>query len=119
MALEDTPMTRRQTCLACVVAVFGASLLFADQGIVKTKDGQVLQGEVEDKPDFVRVTIHGVQTTIPRSEVESVEMVGNAAADIRARVAKLGEQDAPGRVALAREAFDRREYELSREILES
>jgi hypothetical protein len=112
-------MTRRQSCVVCVLAVMGVSSLFAGQGIVKTRDGQTLQGEIDDKPDYVKVTIHGVVTTIPRNEVESVEMVGEAATELRARLAKLDPQDAPGRVALAREAFEHREYELAREMLEA
>src|SRR5262245_63997065 len=95
-------MTRRQSCWVCVFAVLGVSSLFAGQGIVKTKDGQTLQGEIDDKPDYVKVTIHGVVTTIPRNEVESVEMVGDASAELRARLAKLNQQDGPGRVGRAR-----------------
>jgi hypothetical protein len=111
-------MTRR-TWLFCGLALLGTSFLFAEQGIVRTRDGQVLQGEISEKPDSVTVTIHGVQTIVPRNDVESIEMIGSALSDLRARIARLNPQDVPGRVALAREAFDRREYELSRELLDA
>jgi hypothetical protein len=112
-------MTRRRICLAAILGLLATSLLFGQQGVVKTRDGRTFQGEIEDKPEAVTITIHGVRTTIPRDDIESVEIIVSAVADLKARVARLDPQDVNGRVQLAREAFGIRDYDLAREILDS
>src|SRR5215471_18496376 len=98
-------MTRRRVWIGCLIAGgLCASVLLGEQGIVKTRDGNTLQGDVKEKEDSVVVTIHGVDTVIPKSEVASVEMTGSTAAELLGRLAKLDPKDSAGRVALARVA---------------
>lgn len=111
-------MTRRAWLSALVVAGFPLSILFAEPGIVKTKDGVTYQGEIKDRGENVVITIHGVDTVIPKSNVASIERPGSYAEDFRTRMNKLDPKDVPGRIALAREAFEKRQYDLSRQALE-
>src|SRR5437763_9710091 len=49
---------------------FSASLLLARPGVVKTLDGKTLEGEIEEKPDQVLVTMHGIRTAVNRDNVD-------------------------------------------------
>lgn len=95
-----------------------ASGLLARQGIVKTKTGTTLEGDVREKPEGISVTIRGIETVVPRDEVESVEYVEAFEKRFRDRLAGLNEKDAAGRIDAARWAFDNREYLLAREALQ-
>ena len=118
-------MRHRLAFRAAVAGVVGTVALsagifcFADNGIVKTKEGAAYQGDVKDRGDNVVITIHGIDTVIPKTEIASIERVGSYADDFHARLAKLGQADVAGRITLAREAFDKRQYELAREAAES
>jgi hypothetical protein len=103
---------------AAAAAGLLVSAVLAEQATVKTKDGQTFQGDVTEQGENVIVTIHGVQTVLQKANVASIEYVTNYDEDYKARLAKLDPKDIAGRVAMAREAFDRRRYELARDTLE-
>jgi hypothetical protein len=94
-------------------------MLFAEPAVVKTRDGTSYEGDVEQQGDNVIITIHGVRTVIQKSNVESIQPAGDYQKMFRERIEKLAADDAAGRIALAREAFDRRQYDLSRDTLEN
>ncbi len=108
----------RLVWLTSVAVALVASVLLAEPSTVKTKDGQTYRGEVKERGDNLVINIHGVETVIPKSNVASVEAVGSYDAEYRARLAKLDPKDVAGRIALAREAFDHRRYDLARDTLE-
>lgn len=113
-------MTRRAWLIALTAAAgMTASVLLAEPGIVKTRDGATYQGEIRERGDNVIITIRGVETVIPRTNVASIEQIVSFEEEFRSRLAKLDAKDVAGRIALAREAFDRRQYELSRAALEN
>ncbi|MGH7214939.1 MAG: tetratricopeptide repeat protein [Tepidisphaeraceae bacterium] len=95
----------------------GATALFAKQGVVKLRDGTVLEGDVTEKPENVTVKLHGVETVFERDRIELIEYLGDVSQQFDDRLAKLGPKDVPGRIALARWAFDSRRYDLARRAL--
>jgi hypothetical protein len=97
--------------------LIGGSTLLAKQGVVKLKDGsRSLVGDVDETGDNgVVVSIHGVQTTIPRDNIESIEYPESLDAQYKSRLAKLAPDDAKGRFDLAHWAFDNERYDLARD----
>ena len=67
----------------------------------------------------ISVTIHGVQTSIAKASVTSVDYPDAYSKDFADRLAKLEASDVSGRVELARQAFNRRQYGLARQALDS
>jgi hypothetical protein len=96
-----------------------ASALFAEEGIVKTRDGATYQGEITQSDQSVTIRMRGIDTVIPRGDVLSIQAAGSYDESFQERLSKLEPRDVDGRMALAREAFDRGRYDLSRTALES
>src|SRR5690242_4019472 len=71
-------MKRRGLLMAaagvCLVVGSTATLLLAKPGIVRTKEGQVYNGDVVDiaANDYVTVTVHGITTRIDRADVSEI-----------------------------------------------
>lgn len=107
----------RTACLSLLAAVMVGSVVFADPSVVRTRDGASFEGEVVEKDDSVIVTIRGVDTVIPKSDVASIDKVGNIDQELQAKLARLDPREVNGRILLAREAFGRNRYELARDIL--
>lgn len=104
--------------LAAVVGI-SASALLAQESIVKTRDNNTFQGTVTEAGGNVTVKSHnGVETVIPRADVLSIDSIGTYAEEFKLKLAKLDPKDVPGRITLARDAFDHREYALARNTLE-
>ncbi|HWP39761.1 MAG TPA: hypothetical protein VNL70_02460 [Tepidisphaeraceae bacterium] len=110
---------RRAVLLFSALGAVLAASTFAEQGIVRTRDGQTYQGDVTVGNEVVRIRLHGVETILQKADIESIELKRDYEADFRQRLAGLDEKDVAGRIALAREAFDRRRYDLAREALEN
>lgn len=110
-------MKRRGLLIAAVGLCLVGSALLAKPGIVKTKEGQVYDGEVEDKAgdDFITVTVRGITTRIDRADVESVSEGHGLDDEYKERLAKLDPADAKRRMELARWAFGQRRYDLARD----
>src|SRR5258707_4882 len=94
---------------------FSTSLLLAGQGVVKTRDGKTLEGDIEEKPDQVIVNLHGIKTAINRDNVDgSVEYFDNVEARYQAKLAQLPKKpSAADHIALARWLFDTKSYDLA------
>lgn len=107
----------RTVWLGSAAALLFGSVLLAEPGIVRTRDGSAFEGDVVDGTETVQVTIRGVETVIPKMDVVSIERVGSVDEELKARVARLDAQDVAGRVAVARDAFAKRRYDLSRDYL--
>lgn len=90
----------------------------AKPGVVKTKAGQTLEGDVDDRGDTVIVDIRGIQTTVDRKNVASIEYPPSIEEQFAQQRSKLDAKDVKGRIGLARWAFDRRRYDLARALLE-
>ena len=94
---------------------FSASLLFARPGVVKTLDGKTLEGDIEEKPDQVLVTMHGIRTAVNRDNVDGqVEYFDNVEERYKSKVAQLPKKpSAADRLALARWLFGVKAYDLA------
>jgi len=99
--------------IICMLAI----PVWARPGMVRTTGGLAYEGDIVEQPDTVVVTVRGIQTRLPREQVLSVTYAGAPGQDLRAQWKKLQPKDVPGRMALARAAFDARDYLLAREIL--
>jgi hypothetical protein len=120
-------MMRRATTAATSLFLFaavagvivGTSHSNAADSIVHTRDNGAFQGEVTESGTNVIIRSHGgVETVIPKTDVASIEPVGNYADEFKSRLAKLDAKDVAGRIALARDAFEHREYDLARTTLD-
>lgn len=104
--------------LAAVVGI-SASALLAQESIVKTRDNGTYQGTVTETATNVTVKSHnGVETVIARADVLSINPIGTYAEEYKLKLSKLDPKDVSGRIALARDAFDHREYALARNTVE-
>lgn len=107
-------------CGLCAATVVSTTNIFAKPGVVKTHDGQTYAGEIDaSNPESITVTTSsGIPTNIPRERVATMEYIEDFEKKFRDRLSKLGPQDIPGRLKLAREAYDKRQYVLAREAAE-
>jgi hypothetical protein len=103
--------------LASLVVVLFAAVALAAPGVVRTKTGQSFVGEIRERDDAVTVTVRGIDTILPRDQVESIEY-GTFEELFEKRLAALAPDDVAGRIALGRQAFDEREYLLAARVLE-
>src|SRR5687767_1647604 len=112
-------MNRRGVCVWLLCGLC-ASIAFAKPGVVKTRDGQTYSGEIdESNPEQVTVTSSAnIPTAIPRDRVATIEYAEDFEKKFRDRLSKLPPNDVPGRLKLAREAYDNRQYTLARDVAE-
>src|SRR5438105_4354027 len=113
-------MARGGVLVWLFLTLISATVALARPGIVRTRDGQTYDGEVDDKdPDNILVTVRGIQTSIPRVRIASIDYANNYQKEFADRLAKLGPADVAGRLALARDAFNQKQYGLARQAAES
>src|SRR5207249_3947109 len=110
---------KRCCLLGMALAVAVGSLLLAKPGVVVTKDGQRLEGEITEKTDTVIVSIHGIETTISRENLASLTYSEPFEKEFQDRLAKLDPKDVKGRLELARWAFDQKQYTAARDACEA
>jgi hypothetical protein len=118
MTGSKTGATRRRsarryawvTSLGLMLA--GAAVVMAAPGVVRTKSGTTFEGNVTEKADAVVVNVRGIDTTIPRAEIESLEY-GTFDEIWNKRFAALDAKDVAGRIQLARQAYDGKHYPLA------
>src|SRR5687768_10763435 len=97
-----------------------AATVFAKPGMVKTRDGQTYSGEIdESNPETITVkSASGIPTAVPRNRIATIEYSEDFEKKFRDRLSKLPPQEIPGRLKLAREAYENRQYVLAREAAE-
>jgi hypothetical protein len=98
---------RRRWCIGACVLLGLAAVSLARQGVVTTISDQRYIGDIDaSAPDTVVVMSHGVQITIDRPDVQSIEYLDQLDQEYHDRMAKLGPADIPGRLVIARWAMD-------------
>ena len=101
--------------LCGAMACLSASVVLAKPGIVKTRDGRTLEGDVAEKDDAVIVTLRGIPTSIARNNVDSVQYTGSIEDQYKQKVAHLPKNaSAKDHLDVARWLFDSKSYELAR-----
>ena len=116
---------RRRVALLAAVAGVGAAALWAlparvadaAEGVVYGTDGRTFTGDVTESGDEVQVVKGGISTTLPRSQVRSVEY-GTFAERFDRTLEQLAADDEKGRVALGRQALDERDYDRAEAALQ-
>ncbi len=98
----------------------GSSAVWARQGVVKTKDGRALEGDVNDSGEQVLINIRGIQTKIPRDTVASIDFFDDVEARYKDKLAKLPKNaSAKDHLELARWLFDVKSYDLALKEIDS
>ena len=107
-------MIRRWWLGAFVIALLASGLL-ARQGVLTTKDGHVLSGDIQDGPDgnSVNITLHGATLTVPRENVAAINYPDDAENDYHQRLSALDPDDITGRIDLCRFELSARQYDLA------
>jgi hypothetical protein len=113
-------MNRRLWWIGAAAVCFSASVLFARQGVIRTRDGKTIEGDIEEKPDQVVISLHGIKTAINRENIEGeVEYFDNIEARYQDRVSKLPKKPtAADRLALARWLFGVKAYDLAQKEID-
>ena len=111
---------KRCGVMVLLLCGLSAATVFAKPGVVKTNNGQTFSGEIdESNPETITVTTASkIPTAVPRSNIASIEYAEDFEKKFRDRLGKLPPQEIPGRLKLAREAYDSRQYVLAREAAE-
>ncbi|HTW95666.1 MAG TPA: hypothetical protein VMD30_12765 [Tepidisphaeraceae bacterium] len=116
-------MTLRRFCFvgACILIILVCGNLWARQGIIHLKDGSPdISGDINDdpsNPDYVSVNIHGIQTTVPRDNISSIEYPASLDDQFKDRMSKLDPKDIDGRLQIAQWASDHNRYDLARQAV--
>ncbi|QOV91823.1 hypothetical protein [Humisphaera borealis] len=117
----------RLVAVACVAGSLVAGLVHhADAapkpGLVKAKGGYVFQGQVDEEaiPGKVVITqANGQKVELFKQAVDSIAYFNSPKEEFEARLANLGRQDVPGRIALARWALSKNEPLLAAEAVKA
>jgi hypothetical protein len=108
---------QRSWMLGAVIGLLLTSSVWGRPGIVKTRDGQTVTGDVTELTDEIIVESRGIHTTIDRDNLRSIAYSDTIEQECRKRVAKLTPYDVAGRVELAQWLFENKAYEMARGIL--
>jgi hypothetical protein len=110
---------RRTWMLGGVGGMLLVSTLLARPGIVKTRDGQTVAGDVTEQGDQIVVDSRGIHTTIDRDNLRSITYSDTIEQETRKRLARLTPYDVAGRVELSQWLFENKAYDLSLSILDN
>jgi hypothetical protein len=108
----------RRWMLGLAVVGLLASMLLAKQGVVVTQDGDKFTGDVTVTDKFVTITLHGVQTSIDKRNVATIEYTKSIDEQFNDSRAKLADDDVKGRIDLANWASQNQRPDLAVKILE-
>lgn len=75
--------------------------------VLVLKNGKRLEGEVQEGTESYEVKIGSATLSVPKDQVEQVQITGSAAQDLATREAKLNESDVEGLLGLAHWARQR------------
>jgi hypothetical protein len=92
-----------------------ASTAAGREGIVKTRDGRSISGDITETDDGVSINARGVVLNLTASQIAGVEYPESIDVQYQERLGKLAADDVKGRLDLARWAFEQQEYTLSRD----
>src|SRR5438132_1990813 len=109
----------RRWMLGGALTLLATSILLAKPGVVITRDGQRLEGEITEKTDSVVISIRGIETAVPRDNIASLTYSEPFEKQFQDRLAKLDPKDVKGRLELARWAFDQKQYSTARDACEA
>src|SRR4051812_25545448 len=100
--------------IATLLVFFTVSTAGAKTGVVTTKDGQRIEGDVTENDQEVVVDIHGVKTHITRDNLASLVYSESFEKQFQDRLNALDPGDVRGRLDLAKWAIDQKQYDAAR-----
>ncbi len=104
---------RKALVAAAVMLAAGLVLAAGRPGVLKTKDGSIYDGTVDEKDDgTVLVNVKGIETNVPRDRIDSITY-GDFETRWNDEYAKLPKTEVKKRIELSRRAFDERKYALA------
>lgn len=105
---------------AAAVCLLCAGVLLGREGVVTDKQGNTYEGDVTEDGEFLKIVNEkGVPTRVQKANVESIEYADSVEEQFKQRMAKLKDNDSSGRVAVARWAYEKREYSLALDALDA
>ena len=107
----------RSWVLAGLCGLLFATLLRADSGVIKTRNGQTFSGDITILSDQIIVERKGIKTTIARDDVLTITYSESVAEEYRRRHERLARYDVRGRIELAQWLFANKSYSLATEVL--
>lgn len=99
----------------CLTQVAACAAL-AERGVVKATNGLNYEGDLQETPTQVIIKRNKTEVRVERADVLSLHYLSSDAEEIKKQWNALKMDDAPGRVALAKQAFEHGQYELARSI---
>ncbi len=110
----------QRVLLTVVLLALCVPLALGKQGVVKTKDGRSIEGDITEGGDGVTIRLRGGTITLPRSDVASVMYAENVQEAYQARLKELPKgAGAPAHMELARWLYDNKAYDLSLKEVEA
>ncbi|MCC7192535.1 MAG: hypothetical protein IT444_07100 [Phycisphaeraceae bacterium] len=104
--------------LATLLLISLAGELFARRAVVYRKDGNPLEGEViKDDAGGVTIMIAGIETPIPRDQIDRVEYKASVAEQYQQRRKAIADDNVIDRLALADWLVEQQAYELAKSEL--
>jgi len=107
---------KRKWLLVAAVLCLAGTMTLARQGIVKTRDGRTIEGDITDKGmEGVTITTKvGASITIDRDSIAAIEYAASIRDLYKQRVAALPRDAGPrAHLELAQWLFDAKEYDLA------
>ena len=99
----------------CAVALASASA--SHGGIVETRDGRTIEGDITEQGDQIIIDRHGMRFSLDRSEVRSISNSNSIQDEYKRRHDRLTGGDVRGRIELARWLLEKKQYDLARQVL--
>jgi hypothetical protein len=111
----------RRVLLGLLFLFMCASLSLAKPGVVKTKDGRTLEGDITDNgAEGVTIAMKAASVTLRAQDVASVEYAADIKQAYQQRLAKLPKDaGAQSHFELGRWLFDSKEYDLALKELDA
>src|SRR3982750_31032 len=100
--------------IATLLLLFAVGTAGAKTGVVTTKDGQRIEGDVTETDQEVVVDIHGVKTHITRDNLATLVYSESFEKQFQDRLNALDPGDVRGRLDLAKWAIDQKQYDAAR-----
>lgn len=108
---------RRGLWVGAVGITVFASLVLAKPGVLKTRDGRTLEGDITDTTEGMLVKRGNIEVRVAHADVASVRYVPSTS-PFTARINELKPDDTAGRMALALEAFHAGQYPTASSLAE-
>ncbi len=110
-------MKRRTVAAALMLLTTTAFVLAGKQGSVVTVGGDRITGDITETRETITIVRKGVTTVFPRDEIVNIDY-STYAERFEIALKALAADDVDGRLTLAREAFDQREYVLAQRAVD-